>query len=40
MDILANSEYPDEMQHHAAFRQGMHCLLKLKQPSRTEIHNN
>ena len=30
-DTLANSEAPDEMQHHAAFHQGLHCLLKLKQ---------
>ena len=35
---LANSEDPDEMQHNAAFHQGLHCLLRLKQPSVTEIH--
>ena len=29
MGILANSEDPDEMQHNAAFRQGLHCLLRL-----------
>ena len=23
----------DEMQHKAAFHQGLHCLLRLKQPS-------
>ena len=34
------SEDPDEMQHYAAFHQGLHCLLRLKQPSRTEIHHN
>ena len=28
------------MQHHAAFHQGLHCLLRLKQPSGTEIHHN
>ena len=28
------------MQHSAAFYQGLHCLLKLKQPSGTEIHHN
>ena len=33
MGILANSEDPDEMQHNAAFYQGLHCLLGLKQPS-------
>ena len=40
MGTLANSEDPDEMHHHAAFHQGLHCLLRLKQPSRTEIHHN
>ena len=33
---LANREEPDEMQHDAAFHQGMHCLLRLKQTSGTE----
>ena len=28
MGILANSEDPDEMQHNAAFHQGLHCLLR------------
>ena len=37
---LANSEDPDEMQHTAAFHQGLHCLLRLKQSSRAEIHHN
>ena len=37
---LANSEDPDEMQHNAAFHQGLHCLLRLKQPSVTEKHHN
>ena len=40
MGTLANSKDPDEMQHNAAFHQGLHCLLRLKQPSGTEIHNN
>ena len=35
---FANSEDPDEMQHIAAFHQGLHCLLRLKQPPGTEIH--
>ena len=26
--ILASSAYPDEMQHHAAFHLGLHCLSK------------
>ena len=28
------------MQHNAAFHQGLHCLLRFKQPSRREIHHN
>ena len=28
------------MQHDAAFHQGLHCLLRLKQPSGTEIYHN
>ena len=37
---LANSEDPNEMQHNAAFHQRLHCLLRLKEPSRTEIPDN
>ena len=37
---MANSEDPDEMQHHAAFHQVLHCLLRLKQASGTEKHHN
>ena len=40
MGTLANSEDPDEMQHNAAFHQGLHCLLRLKLPPGTEIHHN
>ena len=40
MDNLAYSENQDEMQHDAAFHQHLHCLLRSKQPSRTEIHHN
>ena len=40
MGTLANSEDPDEMQHNSAFHQGLHHLLRLKQPSGTEIHTN
>ena len=36
--ILANSENPDVMQHCSAFHQALYCLLRLKQPSGTEIH--
>ena len=36
---LAISENPDEMQHNAAFYQGLHCLLRLKQPPETEIYH-
>ena len=39
MGILANSADPDEMQHYAAFHQGLLCLLRLKQFSGTEIHH-
>ena len=38
MGTLSNNEDPDEIQHNAAFHQGLHCLLKLKPPFRTEIH--
>ena len=37
---LANSEDPDEMQLNAAYHLGLHCLLRLKQSSGTEIHHN
>ena len=40
MGTLANCGDPDEMQQNAAFHQGLHCLLRLKQPSGTEIHYN
>ena len=40
MGSLANSEDPDEMQHNAAFHQGLHCLLRLKQSSGRKIHYN
>ena len=32
MDTLANSEDPEEMQCKAAFPQGLHHWLSLKQP--------
>ena len=35
--ILANREDPDEMQHDAAFHQGLYCLQILKQPPGTDI---
>ena len=40
MGTLANSEGPDEMQHNAAFHQDLHCLLRLKRSSGTEIRHN
>ena len=40
MGNLANIEDPDEMQHNAAFHQGLRCLLRLKQPSVTEVQHN
>ena len=30
MDTFINSEDPDEMQHYAAFQQGLYCLLDKK----------
>ena len=38
MGTLTNSEDPDEIQHNAAFHQGLHCLIGLKQPSATEVY--
>ena len=40
MGTLANSEDPDEMQPNAAFHQGLHCLVRLRQSSEAEIHRN
>ena len=40
MGTLENRENPDEMQHNSAFNLGLSCLLRLKQPSGTEIHHN
>ena len=40
MSTLANSEDPDKMQHNAAFYLGLHCLLRSKQSSGTEIQHN
>ena len=40
MDTLANSEYPDEMQHYAAFHQCLHLLPRRKEFSVTRIHHN
>ena len=37
MGTLSNSEVPDEIQHYAAFHQGLHCFLRLKQPPGREI---
>ena len=36
MGTMTNSEDPDEIQHNAAFHQGLYYLLRLKQPSGTE----
>ena len=40
MGTLLSSEDPDEIQHNAAFHQCLHCLLGLRQPSRTEMYHN
>ena len=37
MGTLTNSEDPDEMQHNAAFHQGLHCLLRQNRSSEKEI---
>ena len=34
---LANSEDPDEIQHHGSFHQGLHCLPRQKQSSEKEM---
>ena len=39
ISALANIADPDEMQHNAAFHRVLHCLLRLKQASGTEIHH-
>ena len=36
---LGKCEDPDKMQHHAAFYQGLHCLLRFRQLSGTERNN-
>ena len=33
---MVNSGDADEMQRNATFHQGLHCLLRLKQPSGTD----
>ena len=38
MDTFVNSEDPNAMQHYAAFHQGPHFLLRLKQSSGTEFN--
>ena len=40
MGTLTNSEGPDEIQHNAAFHQSLHCLLRFKQYTGTEMHHN
>ena len=42
MGTLANSGDQDEMKHITLhfIMTGLHCLLKLKHPSGTEMHHN
>ena len=40
MGTKANSEDPIEMQHSGAFHQGLHCCIREKQSSGTEIYHN
>ena len=37
---LANSADQDELQHNAAFHQGLNCLLRFKQSLGTEINHH
>ena len=39
MGISANSEDPDEMQHNAAFHQGLHCLLRFNRSSGIKLYH-
>ena len=39
MSTFANSEDTDEMQHDAAFHQGLHCLQKSKRSSDKKKYN-
>ena len=39
-DTLLNSEDPDEIQQVTTFHKGLHGLLRLKEPSETEIYHN
>ena len=38
MSTLENTEDPDEMQHDAAFHQGLHCLPRLNNLKRQINH--
>ena len=40
MGTLTNSNDADEMQHNAAFHQGLHCFYDLNKAPGTEIHHN
>ena len=40
MGTMANSEDPDEIQPYVAFHQGLHCLLRFKQPSWTKLDHS
>ena len=40
LETFAHSEDQDEMQHNAAFNQGLHVLLRANQSSGTKIQND
>ena len=40
MGTLANSDDTDEIPQSVTFHQGLHCLLKKEQSSRTKDHLN
>ena len=38
MSTLVNSEDPDQMSQNVVFNQDLHCLLRSKQSSGTEVN--
>ena len=39
MSTFSNSEDPDEMQHYAAFHQGLHCFCEGEKDFQTKEYN-
>ena len=40
MGSFTNNEESDEMPFNVAICQNLHCLLRIKQPSGTEVHHD